>query len=303
MSTKPTQFLYNTKFGIQGSNDRSLFFCPMFDTKNVVDSAALGSGAGYRTFGPVTEKQWQAMLGDSPVSMFSWLANSGIDTLGEQKIKYVWGPRKFRWEITNQETFPMLMKIYWCRPRRDLDYNSTDYDANTISYQQGADINDLTARMLDRDGFFTYGPNVMKTQLPISFTPFQSHTWCQFFKVVKTDKIRVDAGQCVMINKKAPKWVSINDIDIAEVEYVARTRQLIPFIHAVGCPVYDSNDYKIVGTGICRLSVVYTAAWPWYQLNSSQQAYKKVDLGAPSGDLIAANARYVSKPVAAVVAP
>jgi len=302
LGSKGTKFLYNTKFGLEGSSDRALFFCPMFDQKNVVDTTALGTGAGYRNFTLTTEKQWPAMLGDSPYYMFSWLVNSGLDTETELKQRYIWGPRTFKWEITNQETFPMQMKIFWASPRRDLDWNDTAYDSTTQSFMHGTDLNDVSARLFARDGHVTWGSGVLKTSLPISWTPFQSHSWCQYFKVRKVQTIKVDAGQCVVINRKSRKWVSINDIDVADTEYVARRNQLIPFIHIVGCPVYDSSAYRIVGTGLCRLSLVYTASHTWWTMNANTQAYKKVDLGAPAGDLTAANARYVSKPVAGAVA-
>lgn len=274
----------------------------MYDQKNVCDSAALGTGAGYGTFPLTTETQWQAMLGDSPVSMFSWLVNSGINTVALAKARYLWTPRTFKWEITNQETFPMQMKVYWVKPRRDLDRNTNDYSNLELMSMSGTDLNDFTARCFDRDGILTWGANVLKNALPISFTPFQSHTWCQFFKVVKVQKVKVDAGQCVVINRKANRWVSVNDIDIGDIEYIAQRRQVIPFIHMVGCPVYDSTDLKKVGTGKCRISMVYTARHSFYTMNLTVQQYKKVDLGPPAGGLTSANARYVSKPVAAAVA-
>lgn len=301
MGSKPTQFMYNTKFGIEGTTDRCLFFCPMFDVKNVCDSTALGTGAGYLTYlANTTPEQWPAMLGDCPQQMFAWGMFNNINDSTELKRRYLWGPRQHMWEITNQETFPFQMSIIWCRPRRAIDYNSSTFTLETFA-SSATDCNDLVARAFAKDSIFTYGTGVLKNELPISFSPFHSHTFCQLFKVVKVQKVRLDAGQCAVIRKRGKGYRSIGDFDVMDPDYVVTRRQLVPFISVVGCPVYDSTNIEIVGTGKVRLSMVYTSRFPWWTMNSNTQSYVKADLAAPAGALTPANARYVSKPVAAAV--
>jgi len=300
--SKPVQFLYNCKFGIEGNYDRVLFFVPMYDSKGVCDSNALGTGAGYLADPKVTETQWMAMLGDSPFQQFSWQINASINDVTELKRAYIWGPRRFMWEITNQELFPVFVHIYWAKPRRDMDYNAVAHVADSLDFTYGQDLNDVTARCLERDGFFTYGAGVLKSQLSVSWTPFESHTWCQLFKVRKVQKLRMDAGQCIKINHKKSRWRQINDTDVSTTEYVATRDMLIPFIHVVGCPVYDSTNINKVGTGKCRITIVHTSKFSWYTLNSNTQQKINVDLPAPAGGITQANARYISKPVAGAVA-
>lgn len=299
MGTKPVQFLYSTKLGIEGVTGKQLLFVPMFDVRNACDSTALGTGAGYKNFTLTTENLWPAMLGDSPQQMFSWLVNSGIDSETEWKRRYLWAPRKFTWEITNQETFPNQLKIYWVRPRRDLDYDTTDFVSSDLSYMRGQDLNEVMLRMFTRDGLTTFNVNQLK-QFPVSFTPFHSHTWCQYFKVVKVTKLKLDAGQCAVIKRTNKRWLSLNDVDIGDIEYVASRSSLIPVFTVFGCPIFDSTDIRKVDTGKVRINIVYTARWPWYTLNTVTQQTTKVDLVAPGG--APTSARYVSKPVASSVA-
>lgn len=307
LGSKPTIYSYNTKFGIQGALDRCLFFCPMYDATDVCDTSALGSGAGYHDYTqPTTEINWPVMLGESPHMLFSWQINNAINDLGEQKRKYIWGPRSFKWEITNQETFPLELKIYWGKCRRSIDWDAANAfnQDRTMDYARCYDLNDFIARCLVRDNILAVpiaANRKLQNNLPIAFTPYQSHTFCQWFKIVKTTKIKLDAGQCAILKQGKSKWRNIGDLDFMDVAYSALKGQLIPFIHVVGCPVFDSADYRKVGAGKPRLNIIYQARFPWYTMNDNIQSYVKVDLPAPAGGVTPANARYVSKPVASAV--
>lgn len=300
MGTKPIQFMYTARVGIEGVGGKQLMFVPMFDTRNACDSLALGTGAGYKNFTLTTQQQWPNMIGDGPQAMFTWAVNSGIDSAAEAEFerRYLWSPRKNMWEITNQETFPNQLKIYWCKPRRDLDFDTGDYNADGLNFMQGQSLNEIILRMFTRDDITTWSVNQLKN-LPIPFTPFQSHTWCQYFKVVKVSKFKLDAGQCAVIKHTNKGWKAVNDMEFGDIEYTATRNMLFPFISAIGCPVFDSADIKKVDTGKVRLNIVYARKFSWYVMNNNTQQRTIVDVPAPAGAVV--NARYVSKPVAGTV--
>lgn len=307
-ASKPQQFSYNTKFGQVGNIDRKLMFVPMWDynqrlNENTINNP-LGTGAGYLTVPVTTESQWPCMLMESPQLLFSWRANNTIDSSLEYLTKYLWGPRYYEWEFTNFEVIPIEINIFWCKPRRDLDYstvvlNTTTYD----NFQQGPDLNEVLYRCHIRDSIYAQQgtqPSVsgLRGSLPQGWSPFQSTSWCQLFRCVKTTKFRLDAGQCAKVKKKINSYTSISDLTMADVEYVATRRTIIPFITVLGCPVFDSTSYNKVGTGVVKFGMTFKCRFKWWSIDAANQRMVRVDLPPPAGAVTAGNATYVSKPIA-----
>lgn len=302
-NSKPITYTYTTKGGIQGTTDKVLLFCPQFDFFNRCSSAALGSGNGYANYSAITTPtQWASSVEESPQLMFAWALYNSLDDSTEQRRKYLWGPRTYRWEFTNQELFPMQLSIFWVRPRRDIDYSNVAFSASLGDWNVGSDVNDIIYRCFVRDRIFTDPtPTGLSTSLTMSFSPFQSTSFCQLFKVVKVNKFKLDSGKCVNITHKLKKYRSISDLAFADINYVCTRKTLIPIIMCQGCPVYDSADVKKVAGGACALTWITKINFNWWTMNANTQQYIITDLVAPAGLITPANAVYVSKPAAVVV--
>lgn len=301
-NTKPVTYSYIAKGGIQGNIDKMLLFVPQFDAFNRVNSAALGTGAGYNNYTITTPTQWSSCVEESPQLLFAWAAYNSLNDSTEQRRTYLWGPRTYSWEFTNQELFPMQLKIHWVRPRRDIDLDAANLDADVTNWTMGSDMNDIIYRCLVRDRVLA-NPTVqgLFTSLNPTFSLFQSTSFCQLFKVVKTTSLKLDSGRCAVINHTINRGRHISDLSFADTNYVATRKTLIPIVTCVGCPVYEVNNVSRVAAGPPAITWIFKANWNWYTMNSNTQQYIITDLAAPGGSVIAGNARYVSKPAAVEV--
>lgn len=299
--SKPINFAYTTKNGLQGVTDKVMLFCPQFDVNNRASSAKLGTGNGYLNYTQTTPTQWPSCVEESPQLMFVWAMANSLNDSTEQRRTYVWGPRTYHWEFTNQELFPMEFKVYWVRPRRSIDTDATAFAEDLSNWNVGTDVNDVIYRCFFRDRIVTGTTTSLLSELPAAFTPFQSTSFCQLFKVVKVTKTMLDAGKCYKITHRYKKYRRISDLDFADTNYVATGKALIPIVTCIGCPVYDGANIGKVATGACALTWSYKCNIPWYTLNGNTQQYTNFDVAAPSGVINAAAAVYVSKPAAVVV--
>lgn len=300
--SKPITYSYLAKGGIQGTSDKTLLFVPQFDAFNRCNSASLGTGVNYGNFTIATPEQYPSCTEESPQLMFAWAAQNSLNDEQEQRRKYIWGPRTYTWEFVNQELFPMELKIYWVKPRRDIDYDTTPYNASTkLNYNQGTDMNEVLCRCLLRDGQLGNATGVLRNDLTSAFDLFKSTSFCQLFNVVKVNKMKVDSGKCVKIMHKLNRYRSISDLDFGDLNNVATRSTLIPIIASVGCPVYDNTNVAKVGTGAVALTWTFKVNFQFWTMNSNTQQSVATDLAAPAGAVIPAQAVYVSKPASVIV--
>lgn len=282
------------------SQGKCCLVVPMFDAAGVYNGNILGDGSGKDT--AVTMEKWNAAYIDGPVTLSQWMMTCGINPTWAQsgRQKFLIGPRSYEWMISNQENIPISCEIYWCKPRRDLDYNAGAFASHGDAFIWGTDLNDIMCRALDRDGLVTYGAACM-FGFDLNITPFMSTTFCQLFKVLKVKKYELDAGQCMRLKHVAKKSWIIDDWEMvsAAANLAWRKRQIFPVIKLHGCTGTDSVVPTKVGSGRALIAIMYKVHWKFWQMNTNlQQAFVKT-LTNPQGAV--GTFQYVSKPAAAVI--
>lgn len=300
-SLKPKVIEFNWPFALTNQSFQNCTVAvPMFDRQNQCSTSDLGSGLN--AYG---DTQRQAADIDSPTVWGNLYSAAGFNPAQDASTLQmcIFGPRYYRWQFVNQETHPISMTIYWCKPREDYFINNTAL--NTVSPQagyitQGSDLNDIWSRCLFRDNIANYTAGCL-AGLPSSFTPFDSKSFCSLFKVIRVKKYELDSGDCMALKHKSKNWVNFTDLKATDISTkIAKARgHIFPLIQVNGCLVYDSTTPNKVGQGFARVSCEWTCRVKQYLYSSTGQSFAKYNLFAPAGAVVAGV--YTSKPVAAQV--
>jgi len=303
-TTKPKQLALQWPcFMAQENVGKCFFGVPMYDTLNVLNRIHLGDGTSRNA----VNKMSMAADIDSPTVIGKLLMLAGVNLTSDSDtmVRTILGPRVYKWEMSNQTRSPITVTVFWCRPRRDIKYILEDpwpVGTETSDFYQGSDLNNIVSRCFLRDGITAVHGNQELLTLDQGFTPYRSHSFCQVFKVVKTKKFMLDAGQCHEFRHTQKKPWALNDIDVTSTfNHVAWRRMLFPLFRVDGCPVYDNEDYARINSGPANLALVYNVQCKLWNINGTIQTSEKSILEAPAGAVT--NARYVSKPASVIEAP
>lgn len=115
-------------------------------------------------------------------------------------------PRKlvfdgFRGQYTmkNNTNSDVELDLYWCLARRDIASQTTPIN----SFQNGVQYADITQVLLD--GAKEQGLTLTNITWPLSLTPFQITRFCEFFKILKSQRILLGGGRNVTVKMNLPK--------------------------------------------------------------------------------------------------
>jgi hypothetical protein len=305
--SKPLQYYYDIALGLDSEQNGFADVCFLEqDATNSYKALTLGTGGGN-----AHQPQQESMQVDTPkvikrindANAFLDIAQN-VQELKNTTMKFLLGPRTYEWDFVNFENHPVKLEIYIMKSRRDMRQPTAAYVAGSgVTPYEGQDLNDILARCLDRDGQITYGANCLRSIDP-NWTPYQSPTFCQGFKVLKKKTLELNAGQCYRTKYVAKKpWV-LTDFYASEYE-TYRTyakNSILIMVKFIGCSVLDSATPTSSQYGRSRLAVHHKFRTTIWQLNTATQNCVKNHLSSPSGPVVPANAIYMSKPVAAQVA-
>ena len=160
---------------------------------------------------PSVTNQWFGI--EIPSYQSWWFSN--VYEFSPEQLHYIWGPRHYKFGVTNTASLDVNVSIYWLKPRDNWYFNeniTADVEQFDYSRRQCTDWNSLLFNMLKTDNIIPAGATAPELQnyLPYDWTPFLSYTLCSYFKVVGKKVMKLRPGQCVEMEKTAVRhrWLS-----------------------------------------------------------------------------------------------
>jgi len=340
---------YSADWGIaiRGTLGAKTVFVPCADNGNYVDQASLGTSIdpddGHSNVDPYQmciDTPDQVVYHDNCAvwSTTGLIVNPpGTDEGVSGKIfntggvgtsvysnNYYYGARRFKWIISNQQLHPINLRIHWCVARHDVAKAvDTESPINSkLSYrnyiESAQDINDLVMQCFYADEITgqtnTSDPGTMKT-FQLSFSPYQSPTFCRYFKIKKSNTYELNAGQCMTfaLKRKKPWRLSYYQLATAQNTLLWARRSMFPLFEMYGCSVLDNGpagepslSFNLENSGAPVLTMRFQYATTVKNVMAGALAYHWYAAGQPAGAPAGAdghNVYYVSKPIAQGILP
>jgi len=299
---RPINWEYSQGCGITGfTAGLSTVFVPAYDTNNYVDKNALGDGTG--TY--AQPQLFSAVVDDSDQiarmeAQGAFSASSG-EALPAGKVQVYIDKMTWKWNIINETTHGISLRIYWVKPRHDVTYATNAYvagDNNKLSW--GSDWNHVLGKCLDRDLIVTAGNNCLTTLNP-GFVLQQSPSFCAMFKVLNVKNYEMKPGGHLMLGHKRKGLFRMSDWIQGTYPNMLGWNKFtrIPIFQIIGWPVIDAANSNYERLGKAKLAIHHTQrtrVWSWNRLVTSNKA---LNVNAPAGAV--ANAMDIEQPVAAPV--
>lgn len=298
---------YNYDIGISvGSRQDGLcqFFVPMYDVKGVFDKPELGTGAGAENTSTCMSMNIEDPLTLRKMMLAGCFENASNVAMSDNTIftrRFVLGPRKYSWQLTNFEAHPIRVEMYVCQPRHDIYQDSNgNFDPATENFcYQGTDFNDILARCFSRDNILAYATNtgILKS-LPPGLSPFQSGSFCSMFKILKKRYLEMKPGACHQFTYSTKKPWYLSDWYIAEKNAMLAfgKKSMFLLFKTMGCPVIDSEENQKEWLGRQRLAIHYTFRTEVFAFDPKMRNYKHDHVAGPSGEPDPANVFYLAQP-------
>jgi len=303
LSTKPLFYEYSHGLACYSNAGKKTVYFLHYDTVGLISTTFLGDGtAGNKApdGGIDTPDMIYRMDG---IGAFSTVMANAVQLGSSQNIFWL-SPRKYQWEMVNQQTHPIEVDIYWMKFKHDMVYSTQAY-ATIANTWVANDCNDLLARCMATDNQIGYAGSAL-TVTDTAWTPERCPTLMSVFKIVRHQNYELKAGQCLRLKHTQKNWWKIDD-------YVERSfkgilgfggRTIYPLIMQRGCNVTDTavTAYSRTDVGGSKLTWRFSMTCKVYMENITKQLFISQYMNAPPGAVTGASTVYMSNPVAANVA-
>lgn len=130
---------------------------------------------------------WKGALSSMQASAVE--LSTTVDTTRKTPL-YIGG--KVSYQLRNQSTEDEIIKVYWCKARRDVTYSETQYANNIYTFlasgfaENGVDSNNPST---------TNGAMICN-----SYTPFNSYSFTRKFKITRTQTLTLRPGKSTFVH-------------------------------------------------------------------------------------------------------